>query len=197
LAIAEHDMDLAVDALSHAVHEGASEKLSQHLFAIAVAYDARPFCQTRKWSRVGQKWERFDDPQFLETHRFICQWPDAAVAHSDDEFNEVDFMPTACVVPWFMTVAANVGADNIRQSTRSTTRNIRARQLETGSTAVEIEPSTHGRIGSRDQISPRRKLNAAKTHSRSDDSSQLALEIKRTQRCRQRKGLALHVGSDC
>jgi len=93
LILAVRDMQQAGSALKAAAALKGDDPIRAHLISIAVVYYARPFVPTRGYPRISGKLERFDDSSTKKTHDFVCGWRDAAVAHSEDQLNDVEFIP--------------------------------------------------------------------------------------------------------
>ena len=86
-------MELAISALEAAKESGNSNQTQSHLLAAAVVYYARPFSRGRNWSGISKKVEKFDDKALQDLHNLIKVWRDAAIAHSDEDLNDVEFIP--------------------------------------------------------------------------------------------------------
>lgn len=93
LVLAVRDMGESNFVLELANSYENDAPLRKHLLAIAVIYYARPFITTRGFGKVSGKWERFEHSEMKKLHDFICSWRDAAIAHSEDELNDVEFIP--------------------------------------------------------------------------------------------------------
>jgi len=63
--------------------------LFSHLITAAVVCYARPFVTSRKSSRLGKRWEQFEDPKLLEFHRRVLRLRDKTIAHTDGDMNYV------------------------------------------------------------------------------------------------------------
>ena len=93
LILAIRDMQSTKSAISSASSLKENDPIRAHLISIAVVYYARPFVSTRGFPRISGKWEKFDDSTLDTIHHFVCEWRNAAVAHSEDQLNDVEFMP--------------------------------------------------------------------------------------------------------
>jgi hypothetical protein len=93
LILAVRDLQHADSALRAAAALKDDDPIRSHLISIAVVNYARPFVSTRGFPRISGTLERFEDASFKKTHDFVCDWRDAAVAHSEDQLNDVGFIP--------------------------------------------------------------------------------------------------------